>query len=288
MRGDTVVYCLDKMIPGKNGKLSVRCKGLRSDCNNVVVLVQGANITGQAGYDLQVPEGEHYSFMDELFRKGVASVTFAVRGYGESELRGDPLLVQTDQAIEDLTSVVDWLKKEGFHKPHLLGWSWGGRIAGRFLENNSESVDRLILLDPAFGGGQLILPEPRDAWWDNTYDYFFNRLEAEFTELKTRKALAELVSSFEPKAPNGIRQENALGSTPLDPTVLTRPTLMLYGSAAGDAAYMKGSMLRGDFFEAVPSEDKALVVISGGGDYAHIQNPRQKFQHAVASFLLDN
>lgn len=275
----------DLMIPGPDGKLSVRTRGLATTRDNVIILVQGANVSGQAGYDFKFDGGADYSFMDGLAARGVSSVTFSIRGYEKSELNSDPLSVQTDQAIEDLAAVVDWLESEGISTPHLLGWSWGGRIAGRYVESSPDRIDRLILLDPALGGGQLVLPHPEDKWWDNTYDYFFNRLEEEYTELGARKAFAELVSSTEPKAPNGIREENANGSIPADPAVITRPTMMLYGDAAGAANYMHGSQRRADFFESLGTQDKALVIIPGAGDYAHIQNPRRQFQKAVADFL---
>jgi pimeloyl-ACP methyl ester carboxylesterase len=274
------------MIPGPDGQLSVRTRGLAENGQNICVLVQGANVSGQAGYDFKFDGGADYSFMDGLADRGIGSVTFSIRGYEKSELNSDPLSVQSDQAIEDLGAVIDWLGSEGIKAPHLLGWSWGGRIAGRYVEQNPDRIDRLILLDPALGGGQLILPHPEQKYWDNTYDYFFNRLEEEYTELDARKAFAELVSSTEPKAPNGIREENANGSMPADPTAITRPTMMLYGDAAGAANYMHGSQRRAEFFESLVTPDKALVVIPGAGDYAHIQNPRVRFQKAAADFLL--
>ncbi len=275
----------DYMIPGPSGRISVRCKAFNNFSENVVVLVQGANISGVAGYDLSFDGGEHYSFMDALADRGIASVTFSIRGYAESELDGDPLTVQTDQAIEDLAAVIDWLNTEGVSKPHLLGWSWGGRIVGRYAEVYPNRLDRLVLLDPALGGGQLILPAPTEGWWDNTYEYFMDRLEDEFTDLPAKEALARYVSQNEPKSPNGIRQENAEGSVPADPTKIINPTLMIYGSAAGGQNYMKGSSPRTEFYEALGTEDKALVVIPGGGDYAHIQNPRRRVHKAIAEFL---
>ena len=194
------------------------------------------------------------------------------------------LRCKTDQAIEDLAAVMDWLDTENVKTPHLLGWSWGGRIVGLYAEINPDRLDRLVLLDPALGGGQLILPAPTEPWWDNTYDYFVDR-EKEFSQPIVRQALAELVSNTEPRSPNGIRQENAVGSIPVNPEAISNPTLMIYGSAAGQQSYMHGSQPRGEFFETLATEDKALVIIPGGGDYAHIQNPRRQFHKTVADFL---
>ena len=272
-------------IDGKAGKLSVRIKKPSGIPINTVVLVQGANISGHLGYDLQVPGHEGYSLMDALVARGYAALTFSVRGYYLSELKGDPFDVQTDAAIEDLESVIAWMAAQGVKRPHLLGWSWGGRITSRFVQSNPDAIDRLVLLDPALGGGQLILPPPTEKYWQNSYEYFYNRLEPQFTHEDVRISVAKQASEKELNAPNGIRIENANGSVPVDPTKISRPVLLVYGEAAGGAAYMHGAAPRGEFLEKLNTQDKALVIIPGGGDYAHIQNPRKMIFTIVADYL---
>ena len=43
---------------------------------------------------------------------------------------------------------------------------------------------------------------------------------------------------------------------------------------------------RAEYFEKLPTDDKALVIIPDGGDYAHLQRPRRRIQSAIADFLL--
>ena len=275
----------DFFVSGRAGKLSVRSKGLDARPPNVVVLVQGANLTGQAGFDFSISGGEDYSLMNALTARGLGAVTFALRGYGESDAPDDPLTVDTDAAIGDLASVMDWLADSGYPRPHLLGWSWGGRIAARYGEQNPGRVARMVLLDPALGGGNLIPFEPEEPWWSGGWDYFFER-EAQYGAEEMRRALADYVVAHEPRSPNGIRRENARGSTAADPEALPCPVLMIYGSGAGKAAYMHGGIQRAEYFERLPNEDKALVVVPGGGDYAHLQPARHRIQAAIADFLL--
>lgn len=272
-------------VAGPAGKLAVRIKSPPGAARGAVVLVQGANISGQLGYDLQVEGHPGYSFLDALVARGYVAVTFSLRGYFQSELNHDPHLVQTEQAMEDLASVLAWMATRGWAQPHLLGWSWGGRIVGRFVEQHPDAINRLVLLDPALGGGQLMPFPGKEPYWQNTYDYFYNRLEPEFTAEDVRIAVATQASSRELNAPNGIRVENENGSIPVRPQAISRPTLMIYGAAAGAQAYMHGSAARAEFLEAIDNQDKALVIIPGGGDYAHIQNPRQRIFGAVADFL---
>ena len=58
------------MLAGPAGDLSIRSKGLERKPPGIVVLVQGANLTGQAGYDFSFPGGDDFSMMDALVRHG--------------------------------------------------------------------------------------------------------------------------------------------------------------------------------------------------------------------------
>jgi pimeloyl-ACP methyl ester carboxylesterase len=280
-----MVTVIDEFISGQSGKLAVRSKGLESKPDDVVVLVQGANLTGQAGFDLSFPGGEDYSLMDAMVSRGMAAVTFSIRGYGASDVPDDPLTIDTDAAIEDLASVVDWVSDKEFERIHVLGWSWGGRISARYTEQNPGRVSRLVLMDPALGGGNIIPFDPEEPWWSGGWDYFFQR-EAQYGPEEMRHALADHVAIHEPKSPNGIRRENARGSIPANPDEVQCPTLMIYADGADQSAYMLGSIERAEYFERLPTGDKALVVIPDGGHYAHLQRPRRRLQTAIADFLL--
>jgi pimeloyl-ACP methyl ester carboxylesterase len=276
----------DLMIAGPAGRLSVRTKGLENRPPNVVVLVQGANLSGQAGFDFGFDGGADYSMMDMLVARNLGAVTFSVRGYAKSEVPADPLSIDTDAAIEDLAAVMQWLRGQGYSRPHLSGWSWGGRITARYTEQHPQHVDRLALQDPAFGGGDRVPPEPTEAWWSGGWQYFHDRLEPSFTEAAAARALADFVVAQEPRSPNGIRRENARGSIAPVARKISRPTLLIYGSAAGQQNYMQGGISRGEFFEQLATPDKSLCVVPDCGDYAHFQKPRKRFANTVADFLL--
>lgn len=272
-------------IAGPAGRLSVRTKGLSARPAQVVILVQGANMSGQMGYDFSFEGGRDYSMMDAIAAAGLGAVTFSVRGYALSDKPADGFSVQTGAAIEDLGAVVAWVQAQGWRRPHLLGWSWGGRITGIYTETHAADVDRLVLMDPALGGGNTIPPVPTEPWWTNSYDYFIQRLEPEYSEDAAREALARRMDAEELKAPNGIRLENALGTPRTEAARITRPTLMIYGSAAARQNYMQGGWNRLDFFDKLPIEDKAFVIVPGCGDYAHLQKPRRQIYDACIHFL---
>jgi pimeloyl-ACP methyl ester carboxylesterase len=278
----------DLMIPGRAGRLAVRTKGLANGPRDIVVLVQGANLSGQAGFDFQVQGRDDYSVMDALVARGLGAVTFAIRGYGPSEVPSDPLAIDTDAGIEDLLSVVEWLAARGHARPHIAGWSWGGRIVARFVERHPQHVARLALLDPALGGNRTGEP-PVDPWFSGSWDWWYEgRLVTRFAEPEARKALADFVVAVEPRSPAGIRLENANGTIAAQPERIACPTLMLYGSEAARQDYMQSGVPRAEFFERLAARDKRFVVVPDCGDYAHLEIPRRRIQRELADFLLDH
>jgi pimeloyl-ACP methyl ester carboxylesterase len=275
----------DLMIPGPIGHLSVRAKGLKAKPKQVVVMVQGSNLTGQTMFDFSFPGGEDYSLMDAMVAQGFGAVTFSIRGYGASEPPEDGFSVTTETAMEDLGAVLDWAASVGYAKPHVFAFSWGGRIAGRYAETHAERIDRLVLYDPARGGGGLVLPAPTEPWWTNTREHYAEKLEPEFTDAALRAAIGDRVAENEFRSPNGIRLENASYVTPIEPTRITNPTLLIYGVEAAKAPYMHGGISRADFFEKLATDDKAFVIVPGGGDFAHYQAGRARLWKAVGDFL---
>jgi pimeloyl-ACP methyl ester carboxylesterase len=275
----------DFFIDGPIGGLAVRAKGLEEAPAEVIVMVQGSNLTGQAMFDFSFPGGEDYSLMDAMVARGFGVITFSLRGYGQSTAPADGFSVTTEAAMADLGAVMDWTIAQGWRRPHLLGFSWGGRVAGRYAESWADKIDRLILYDPARGGGNLVLPAPTDPWWTNTREHYSEKLEPQFTDVALRNALGDYVVGSEPRSPNGIRLENATYVTPIDPTRITRPTLLIYGIEAAKANYMQGGTERGVFFEQLATDDKAFVLLPGGGDFAHFQEARFRLWNAFAAFL---
>ncbi len=280
-----MIDCTDLFIDGPAGRLSIRQKGMAESPDRVVILVQGSNLTGQSMFDFSFPGGDDYSLMNAVVGMGFGAVTFAVRGYGLSDPPDDPFTVGTEAAMEDLSCVVDWVRTQGFEAPHLLAFSWGGHIAGRYAEDSADKIGRLILYDPARGGGGLVLPAPTDPWWGNSPAHYEEKLEPEFTDPALRKALGEHVRQNEPRSPNGIRLENATYVTPVDPEKITTPTLMVYGEEAAKASYMKGGMERSEFFEKLATPDKAFVILPGAGDFAHFQKARFRLYKVISGFL---
>lgn len=276
----------DVFIAGVCGKLSVRAKGLDEQPRAAVVMVQGALLPGHTAFDF--PSGPpDLSLLNVVQSWGAAGVTFAVRGYGQSDAPEDPLHFGTEEGIEDLSSVVEWTRAQtGLDRVTLLGWSWGGRVVGRFVERHPERVDRVVLMDPALGGNPPRPDlEPTEPWRDHPYEWILGRVEPEYTDPEIAEAFARHVAEHNPRSPVGPGREATIGPDPVRPERISRPTMLAYGVAAAKAFYMQGAVSREEFFGALDTDDKCFVIVPDAGDYMQYQHGRYRFHRYLHDFL---
>ncbi|MFN8534789.1 MAG: alpha/beta fold hydrolase [Dehalococcoidia bacterium] len=267
-------------ISGRSGAIAVFQREAPHPRGHVL-LVHGATYSGPTAFDFALP-GED-SLIRSLANRGLSVTTFAIRGYGESDPVDDGYSVTTAAAVEDLTTVADWLAGRGVSKPLVLGWSWGSRISGRWAAANPERVSRLVLYAGALFAGGPPRERPAEGFRVNDEQSVLDRLEPEFTDPALAQALAHHVAQVEPRSPNGVHADLAPGASPsVDPASLTMPTLLIYGAA--DRLYHAETVA--SFFAALATDDKALVVIPAAGHFLHLQRPKQRFFETVASFLL--
>ena len=191
--------------------------------------------------------------------------------------------------MEDLDAVMAWTVARGpVGAPApvrlLLGRTHRRPLGGG---QRRTRLDRLVLYDPARGGGNLVLPAPGpdDGWWTNAPTTYSEKMDPTFTDPAFAHALAAYVGENEPRSPNGIRRENARYVIPIQPARITRPTLLIYGAEAAKANYMKGGVERGDFFEQLATDDKAFVILPGGDDFIHWQTGRRLLHRRMVEFL---
>lgn len=272
----------DVFLAGDAGRLWTRLSEVPASDTALVVLVQGATLSGQTAFDLG--HGD-YSLMAALAARGFSTATFAVRGYGRSELRSDPLGVDTEAALRDLDTVVRHLVEHTARPLHLLGWSWGGRVAARYAEDHADLIDRLVLLNSALGGGPRVPFDEEEPWFSATPDNLRQRLPDAWTDPAARDAFVALALRDDGRSPNGIRVENARGSRPANALAISRPTLLVSGGDAEHRTVLAGADSYGAFVEKLPSSDKALVAIPQSDHYGHLQQARHAYHNVISAFL---
>lgn len=86
-----------------------------------------------------------HEFYRDVFEKDYLVVYFDQRGGGFSDEFKDKSMLTTDQFVEDLDDVVDYIKdKYPNKKINLLGTSWGGTYGFLYLLKHQEKINSFI------------------------------------------------------------------------------------------------------------------------------------------------
>lgn len=270
----------ETFIAGDAGKIAVWEKRPEGEPRGTVLLVHGATYSGPVAFDFSYPGG--YSLMEHLVGRGFATTTFAIRGYGNSDGPEDGFLVDTNAAVADVTAVADFLARErNAPYPHLLGWSWGGVISTWYTSRNPNRVDRLALMAGGANTGGQPRPAPAESYRPNTPAAVLDRIEPELTDAGARAAFGDLVEKVNPRSPTGVFYEIARGRPPIDPTTISRPTVIVYGAADG----LYNSETIGGFFAGLATDDKSVLIVPAAGHFLHIQKPRLRVYETISRFL---
>jgi pimeloyl-ACP methyl ester carboxylesterase len=150
----------DFRIPSKAAgvELFVRNKrpaGMKNyPADRTVLFVHGATFPSESTFDLSL---DGVSWMDFIARAGYDVYLVDVRGYGGSTrptattepAASGPPIATLAEAVEDVDAAVDFIRRRrNVERIHLIGWSWGTAIMGRYAATHGDKVDRLVLYAP--------------------------------------------------------------------------------------------------------------------------------------------
>ena len=113
-------------------------------------------------------ESLHAKLAESFTELGIATVRFDMRGHGESESGKRPFSVST--ALEDLTTVVDYVKSRKPVYIGLIGASFGGSIASLYAGLHPGVLSALCLHNPVLDYSDSFL-QPTTPW---SQRYFSN------------------------------------------------------------------------------------------------------------------
>lgn len=259
----------------------------------VLFLVHGSSNSARSSFDLSIPDHGEYSLMNVFARAGYDVWTMDHENYGRSS--------QTDgnsdiaSGVEDLKAGADLVVKQtGRQRMHMLGVSSGAIKAGAFAAARPERIERLVLV--AFTYKAMDSPALKKR--AEKLDYFrtHNRRlrdramissifardgHPEFYDSAVADALADAELIYGDQIPTGTYLDMTANLPLVDPAKVTAPVLLLSGEHDGngtlDDLY--------DFFKALPTGDKQLVVLPRVAHSVTYSKNRHLFWHAVTQFL---
>jgi pimeloyl-ACP methyl ester carboxylesterase len=286
------------------------------NAEKTLLFVHGSTYPAETSFDL--PLGG-LSWMDYIAGKGYDVWLVDIRGYGRSDRpkeMDEPAeintpLVRTPDAVQDVSSAVDYILRERhIEKLKLMGWSWGTTIMGMYTASHNSNVVKLVLYatqwirnEPSATdkGGPLgayrlvsvadakgrwlngVAPEQRDAlipagWFEEWADATFA------TDPVGRKQ--------EPKklrAPNGTvadtREFWASGRVRYDPADIKVPTLVIHAEWDHDnPTYMS----QGVFAQLKNAPWKRFIEIGEGTHTVIMEKNRLQLFKEVQFFLDDD
>ena len=253
-----------------------------------IILIHGASYSSQSVFNLPYQDkvGRPYSLMQGLHQSGIYCFAFDMSGYGGSS----DCLEQSDIAtyVRELSAVVDHVVQRTQLKPVVVGWSWGGEVAGQFTQDHQDRIAGLVLWGTPWCGGDsdLKLKGPSAATFDEPRR--LNTRAHSIADFRTPKIHdQEVVQGFskfarwvDSTAPN-VCIRALQGDMPLfDPQRLKLPTMLLYG--AGDPVYHSSDP--SCLLEALGSIGKSMHVLEASDHASQFSKCRRELWQVLRKF----
>jgi pimeloyl-ACP methyl ester carboxylesterase len=276
----------------------------------IVLFVSGATYPAESVFDVPF---DGMSWMDYIAQRGYDVYLMDVRGYGASTRPPEmsrppsenPPIVHTDVAVRDVGAVVDHiLARRSIPKINLIGWSWGTAIMGGYTAQNSNKVERLVLVAPKWVRNTPYLVRGQGAYrgvdMDSAKKRWLTGVPQEkqkdlippgWFEIWTKSALASdpVGSKQTPpvvRAPNGVIEDEQkywnAGIPYYDPSKINGPVLLIHAEWDSDTpAYMSQTL----FGKLVNVPLKRYVVIGEGTHTILMEKNRMQLFREVQLFL---
>ncbi|WP_416829229.1 alpha/beta fold hydrolase [Ectobacillus polymachus] len=298
---------------GEEDKLYVLHKSLNTkqtyNSDEVVLFLEPFSVPTAKAFD--VPG---YSWMDDYARKGYDTWAMDFRGFGNSSRPREmtvsasynPPVIHLDDATQDLATVVNLIKKQRHvSKIHIVGWSYGGVVAGNYAISHPNDINKLVLYGYMNGFSLPMMTKPyEDATGQFKYQSAYQTIDFEngIHDWKMMQGDKQLVSDDAMKAvkdvflasdsqryqfkgairrPMGPVEDmfSIWSNKPLyDASKITVPTLVIYGQ---DDFFAEHNMLD----KLTGTKEKKEVVIPDATDWAIYEKNRDILTGETLKFL---
>ncbi len=147
----------DSLVPGgSDATLFVREVRTAAPSRVPVLLVHGGGGGGLASFDVDVPG---YSLAEDLATAGHLVYVMDIRGWGRSSRPAalqstdprTPPAVTSDEVVEDIAAIVDWIRsRTNVTRIALVGHASGGHWAGMYAARHPNVVSHLVMVNSMY------------------------------------------------------------------------------------------------------------------------------------------
>jgi pimeloyl-ACP methyl ester carboxylesterase len=248
----------------------------------VILLVHGRTWSSRPDFDLQVP-GLQRSVMASFVSQGFAAYAVDLRGYGETP-RDKTGWLTPKQSVADIINVLTWVaaRHPGLPKPTLVGWSRGAVMAAMAAQTAPARVSNVVMFgfafDPELEFAEVAGPEAPAKTRNSALS-----AESDFIspEVTPRSVIAAFIEQALKADPILVDVKDDTDFNAFDPSELTTPTLVLFGSEDPGLVIEEA----GKMFAALASRDKQMVVLAGADHAAQLEDTHDAWIAAIVNFV---
>ena len=261
--------------------------------NGTILFVHGSSMAGQPTFDLKVPGRPDASVMDWFARRGFATWSVDMEGYGRSDKKR-PINCNIATGADDVAAAAAYIAKTRSSGSFFVyGISSGALRAALFAERHPEFVRRLAL--DAFvwtGAGSPTLEQRRKRLPEYKTQLRRPMDHAAMRAIFTRdhpgtadddvvEAFADQVVALDKSVPTGTYVDMCENLPVVDPTRITAPTIIMRGEYDGIAAV--DDLIA--FFNKLPNADKQFAVMPGIAHASFQQKNYALVYHILHAFF---
>lgn len=207
--------------------------------DRVVVFVHGHGIPTRPAFDIP---NRNASWAEWMANRGYAVYLFDLRNCGWSTRERpmaeppdrNPAMTRSYLALRDVGAAVDHvLARQGLKRVNLVGWSWGGTLAGWYASLQPEKIRRLVLYAALYSGRDAPKAfEPAGA---------YTLIPATAAAVKERLVKSQPLPAGEPPREDSVLEALAAEERASDSTSDTRdpPSFRVPAGAPEDLFYSR-------------------------------------------------
>lgn len=261
-----------------------------------ILLLHGSSCSTFSVFDLYVSgySKDEFSMMSSLANYGLDVFSLDFAGYGLSD---SPKNIDTlDTYVEQLSIAINWIYQSTGINPVVIGWSSGGQILGKYIEElGEEMLSGLVLWGVVWGGG----PDGRPGFMDsmnvpkthrrlNNPEYAGSNFETNNSyDPKVKDAFVKQTLFVDPTSPTSILHTMVDCVPIFSPQLITKPTLVIRGTEEPQSKFNDSD----DCFLKLSSKFKFKRYIKGGDhnlQFNHCKTLFFKELFEFTSFICEN